>query len=232
MSMNKVSGNMYREILGQNLTHTWNPLGGKCPHECTYCSTQKLMRYPVIKKKYSGPPKLCENTLQDNLGSGNFIFVVAQNDLFAHSIPDEYIEKVLAQCRKYPDNKYLFQSKNPVRFWTDFKFPYNTILATTIESNRQYDEISTAPPPIDRAFGISVMKIDCEFVTMITVEPVLDFDLDEFVKLLKSTKADQINVGAVTGGHKLPEPSKEKLDALIKAIKPHLKSNIKRLTQE
>jgi len=84
--MNKSNGNMYSWI-----THTWNPLAGKCLHECSYCSTNKLMRYPVIKQKYSGELRLDAKAMEENLGSGNNIFVVAQNDLFAADVPEIFI---------------------------------------------------------------------------------------------------------------------------------------------
>ena len=45
-------GNMYE------WAKPWNPLGGECPHQCAYCSTNSLKRYPVIKDKYSGDLRL------------------------------------------------------------------------------------------------------------------------------------------------------------------------------
>ena len=66
--MLKQNGNMYNWI-----TKTWNPLGGACPHMCEYCYAQNF-RFPVLKKKYSGPPRLYENELKKNLGCDNFIF--------------------------------------------------------------------------------------------------------------------------------------------------------------
>ena len=32
MGLNKQKGNMYAFV-----THTWNPIRGKCPHDCSYC---------------------------------------------------------------------------------------------------------------------------------------------------------------------------------------------------
>jgi hypothetical protein len=50
--MKDQKGNMYPGI------KTKNPLAGKCLHGCSYCSTNSLMRYPVIAKKYSGEIRL------------------------------------------------------------------------------------------------------------------------------------------------------------------------------
>jgi len=65
----------------------WNPLGGECPHKCSYCSSQRYMRYPAFKAKYTGQPRIFEKELK-NLGNGNMVFVCSQNDLFAKEIPD------------------------------------------------------------------------------------------------------------------------------------------------
>ena len=80
--LNKVSknGNMY-DWVGPR----WNPIGGKCPHLCKYCYVNNF-RFPSLKEKYSGPPRLYENELKKNLGSGNFVFAGSCIDIFAESI--------------------------------------------------------------------------------------------------------------------------------------------------
>ena len=62
-----------------------------------------------------------------------------------------------------------------------------------------------------------------------------DFDLDDMVALLKSFKPEQVNIGCNSNpGVILPEPSKEKLMALIHELREfvptvELKSNSKRI---
>ena len=69
-------GNMY---VGKE---TWNPLAGRCGHECTYCSSHTLRRrYKACNVKYNGPYRIYEHEMT-SLGKGKTIFVVAQNDLF------------------------------------------------------------------------------------------------------------------------------------------------------
>ena len=209
------------------VTHTWNAIKGKCPFDCSYCYMKKWGNLKA--------PRLDESEFKTDLGSGNFIFVGSSIDMWHPDISKLGMLTIWEHLKKYPKNKYLFQSKDPWQFeswmhtWPDYFEGIDAVFATTIETNRNYYDISNAPPPSERADTIKGFKEDWGYPIMITVEPVLDFDLDEFVALLKSTNADQINIGAVTGGYKLPEPSKEKLQALIGAIMPHLKSNIKRL---
>ena len=64
---------------------------------------------------------------------------------------------------------------------------------------------------------------------MVTLEPVLDFDINGLVNMINLMKPEWVNLGADSGGHKLPEPSKEKLLKLIDRIEIRQKKNLKRL---
>jgi len=68
---------------------------------------------------------------------------------------------------------------------------------------------------------------------MVTIEPIMDFDLIELVTIIKNIKPEWVNIGADSKGHNLPEPSKEKINALIEELKKitevKIKDNLKRL---
>jgi len=210
------------------VTHTWNPLGGKCPHGCSYCSTNKF-HYPVLIEKYSGPPRLIEDELKTNFGDSKFIFVCAQHDLFAEDIQDDWIAKILDHCEKFR-NRYLFQTKNPINFHV-WGLPMNSVICTTIESNRWYPKImNNTPHPRKRAEAMSGL---IKLKKYVTIEPIMDFDLEEMVEMIEWCMPLQVNIGADSGNNNLPEPSKEKILALIseleKFTKVVQKSNLDRL---
>jgi len=223
MTLNKQKGNMYSFI-----THTWNPIKGKCPHQCSYCYYQNN---PCFNPKI-GKLRLDEKTLFDSLGKNNFIFVGSSTDMFAEEVPSEWIEKVLKWCIGYNKNKYLFQSKNPKRF-LEFKdtFPKNTILGTTIETNRNQHIVyfSKAPLVQDR---VEYLKNNI-YKTMVTIEPIMDFDLEQLINLIKKVNPEWVNIGADSQNSNLPEPSPEKVKALIKELNKYtevkVKDNLKRL---
>jgi protein gp37 len=48
---------------------------------------------------------------------GQKIFVCSMADLFGDWVPDEWIEEVFEACKKAPQHKYLFLTKNPSRYW-------------------------------------------------------------------------------------------------------------------
>lgn len=215
------------------ITHTWNPLAGECPHKCSYCSTNKLIkRYLGLKKKYSGDIRF-STAVYDSLGSGKFIFVVAQNDLFAEGVDSDFTDTILRNCCKYPDNKYLFQSKNPHGIWMNYKWlPKNSVVCTTIETNRYYPSMYGCPSTQNRAIHMEMIA-QLGIKTFVTVEPVMDFDLPEMVELIKQCKPEQVNIGSDSGNNHLLEPSKEKLLALIDELKKFTviakKTNLERL---
>ena len=153
MTMNKQIGNMYGFV-----THTWNPIKGKCSHDCKYCYMK------VWKQK---PLRSVEKELMDNLGQDNFIFVGSSTDMFAKDVPKEWITKVLAQCRNYEGNTYLFQSKNPSRFWNfEGEYPKNTIFGTTLETNRDMREISKAQSTKARVSNMQERFMEKTMVTI------------------------------------------------------------------
>lgn len=219
MGLNKSTGNMY-----PFLDWTWNPIAGECPIRCSYCSTNKIKRYPVIAAKYSGDLRLEQHQLCPMKNKG-FIFVCSQQDLFCADSKD--ILAVLDHCRKYDENKYLFQSKNTKEMYNATwlypdRFPTNRILCTTLENDTF----------IHRAKYFNMIK-DSKFVKHVTIEPVMKFDLNEFVSMLREINPAQINIGADSGGNNLIEPTSEEILSLIseleKFTKVVQKENLKRL---
>jgi len=213
MGMNKQKGNMYAFV-----THTWNPIRGKCPHDCSYCY---MKVYP------QGDFRFVEEELKTNLGEDNFIFVGSSTDMWVKQSQAFWLDRILAHCREY-NNRYLFQSKTPERFhW--FAFPADTVLGTTLETNRFYDGISKAPVVGHR---VAWMK-ELELPKMISVEPIMDFDLEYFVDWIRQIAPEFVSIGADSKGHKLPEPPPDKLQHLVNELQKFttvkLKDNLKRL---
>jgi len=218
MSLNKQTGNMYPWV-----THTWNVIKGKCPHDCIYCY---MKQYPQPELHFD------EKELKTDLGSGNTIFVGSSCDMWAEYIPDKWIEQVMFHCMEY-GNRYLFQSKNPIRFIEilDF-FPDEAIIGTTIETNRKYDFISLAPRTELRKEHIQESILP----KMVSIEPIMDFDLDELVRWIEEIKPEFVSIGADSKGHNLPEPSPEKTRQLIqelaKITQVKIKDNLKRILRQ
>lgn len=206
------------------VTHTWNAIKGICPHDCSYCYMKRFPQKPM---------RLDANELKTDLGTGNFIFVGSSIDMFAEEIPSEWILAVLEHCKKYEGNTYLFQSKNPARFFefaSRGSFPKNTILGTTIETNFK-NNFSKAPSPEDRAKSMAGWDVSVR--RMVTIEPIMDFYMPDLVELVKMAKPEWVNIGADSKNSNLPEPSKQQVDELIveleKFTKVRRKTNLARL---
>ena len=217
MGLNKQKGNMYDFV-----THTWNPIKGRCIHGCIYCYMQRF--WDMMKNDKF---RLDEKELKTNLGEGNFIFVGSSTDMWLGKT--EWISKVLVHIAKYPKNTYLFQTKFPFGFY-DWTFYDNQILGITLESNRRYPEISTTSNPLKRVRDF--MEIE-HSRKMVTIEPILDFDVLPLATMIATIEPEWVNIGAATGVHDMPEPSREKILLLGAELKKFTevkyKPNLKRL---
>jgi len=86
-------------------------------------------------------------------------------------------------------------------------------ICTTIETNRWYPDIMhTSPDPHNRAAMMGRIRNIAKYVT---IEPIIDFDLVPMVELIKRCGPMQVNIGADSGNNHLPEPSADKVLALI-----------------
>lgn len=212
----KPNSNMYGFI-----NATWNVIKGKCPHDCAYCYMKRFKQSPL---------HFDEKELKTDLGEGNFIFVGSSCDMWAYGISEEWISMILEYCLQFPKNRFLFQSKNPQRFREFYgKFSSQSVLGTTLESNREYPEIyRDARPVFERHLSISeVCKEDGNEV-MITIEPILDFDFKEFADMIYDIEPSWVNIGADSKGHNLPEPPPEKIMDLIAELNTFTEVNIKK----
>lgn len=224
--VNQVKGNMYKFI-----THTGNAIKGVCEHDCKYCYMKPKGNLKDVR--------LDETEFKTKLEDGNFIFIGSGTDMFASNIPSEWIIQVLDYCND-SDNRFLFQSKNPQRFLEFIDHPVfkKSVICTTIESNRTYSECMGATPSVEERAKAMGEIADKGFETYVTIEPIMDFDLDELVELIKICKPAQVNIGA-NSYHKqipLPEPTRNQILKLIEKLTDlkiviDEKPNLKRLTE-
>ena len=232
--LKKAQGNMYEFLndhpqKGSDRGYTWNPISGRCEHNCKYCY---MKMFPL------GNLNLNRKKLKTDLGKNNFIFIGSSCDMFANDVPKEWIFEVLAHCVKSHNNKYLFQSKNPNKMFLLRQYiPEYSVIGTTLETNRSYPEMGKAPSITERVASMHQIKNCWRFKEiMLTIEPIMDFDLEEFVRLIKTCKPTWVNIGADSKNHNLPEPSKEKIQALIEELKKFteikFKSNLDRIMKK
>ena len=224
--LNPSVGNMYDWV-----THTWGCIHG-CPHQCDYCYAKKMAeRY---KREWSSVPQLSKPF--PNLdGKPKKVFVCHTSDLFAEEVPDDMIKDVLVHCQMSPANRYVFQTRNPARIvrqgWLytphckniNRAYVYNPIVGCTIETNRNdlAKQHSGAPAPTDRAQAMRNLS-QFGFETFVTVEPILDFDVEQFVNLLLFANPATVYIGADSKGCGLEEPTVEKVVELVNELNNRL----------
>lgn len=203
---------------------TWNPYFG-CQHRCYKggCWAKKRLAHRLGKMLdcqlcYDFVPHLHSERL-NRVPSDPKIFVVAHGDLFGYWVSSGVIHRILNVCREIPKEVWFFETKNPRRY-AEFAdaFPSNTVLSTTIETNRQYSKavMGYAPSPLERLRGIN--RISHKFPIHVSIEPIMDFDLNDMVAMMKFLQPIKVAVGYDSLNNGLPEPPKEKTLRLIKKL--------------
>lgn len=203
---------------------TWNPFRG-CEFNCTYCGPsfkrQAKRQMHRCMKCYSFEPHFHPERLKV-LPNNRIIFVCGVGDLSfcEDGHMRQIVERVIKHDKQYGDREYYFQSKRPEYFAPYISsFSKNCILVTTLETNRDegYGAISEAPPPKERYRQFKELDYPRKVVT---VEPVLDFDLDEFSEMLLALEPEYVWIGFNSRPEfiSVPEPTNEKVAALIEIL--------------
>jgi hypothetical protein len=181
------------------------------------------------------PLHLDEKELRTDLGQYNFIFVCSGCDLFHSDTPDKWIERIVDYTKVF-DNRYLWHTKNPQRYlnWRE-SFGNNDVLCVTMETNLHIPEImGNAPAPEKRADAAA--DLPEKYKRMVTIEPIMKFNLKDFSHMILRTQPDQVNIGSDSGNNGLPEPSGKEIKALIECLEIYTKvlkkPNLKRLLKE
>lgn len=222
MSLNIRKGDMYKFV-----DYTWNPIKGKCLHDCSYCYMKQIT-------PNANEPRLVESEFDTYLGYGRSIFIGSSTDMFAKNIPSEWITKILDYCYQNSNkenlNTYLLQSKNPKRFLEFINHPLmkRVVFCTTIETNRFYPEIMNNAPKVEERVEAMEEIARFERATIITAEPLMQFDHEEMVTFIRRCKPKLVNIGRNSCRNiVLPEPTKEEVQQLITELESFTKVNIK-----
>jgi len=205
------------------ITCTWNPLGGRCPHNCVYCWSMGpkgfVAKYGMWK--YRGPARLVSTAPFRKFKAGEFVFVCDMCDLFASTVPDDAITTVLDAIRQSPKAKFLLLTKNPQRYLDlDVEWPSNIIFGATIESNIDYPSLSKAPLQSSRLSAMLELAGVRELRgrMMISIEPILSFGFHGFVEDLGAISPGIIAIGYDNYNHHLPEPTLAETMQLIEEL--------------
>jgi protein gp37 len=210
------------------ITANWNPVKG-CLHDCSYCWAKRYADRLKNTAKYADgfKPALCKQELNKKF-KYKFVFAVDMGDLFGEWVPSEWIQKVIDATKQSPTSNFLFLTKNPERYYEFLdSLPGNVVLGATIESNRTYP-LSKAPSNRERYCLMANLPWDNK---LISIEPIMDFDLEVLVPAIKAISPAVVYVGYDNYNNKLPEPSLAKTKVLIQELEKFTRVRTKTLRE-
>ena len=167
----------------------WNPFRG-CNFDCIYCMESSFQSFGDRRlydckkcnnyEPHEHPERLLPEYELEDTPYMKFIFTCSSGDISFCST--EFLQLIINRIKQEPDKNFLIQSKNPDTF-NRVRFPKNVILGTTIETNRDVlyreNNISKAPVPSKRYEDFLNVN---HYQKMVTLEPLLDFDLDVMIE--------------------------------------------------
>ena len=213
---------MFR-LLWDKPIKTWNPIIG-CLHDCYHGRCWARIQARRQKHRcfycYHFHPHIHRERLGKFPKSG-VVFVVSMGDMWGDWIPSEWIRKILKPMKPYwekPDLIFFFETKNPARY-IDFAdlIPPNSILSTTIETNRDY-KVSKAPPPKERYLAMVSSELK-KFAKHVSIEPIMKFDLKAMYRWIQEIDPKMVSIGYDNYNAKLPEPTVEETRKLIDRLR-------------
>jgi protein gp37 len=200
---------------------TWNPVVG-CLHECSYCwaRTLAITELKNVERYKDGfKPKLVKKELGKKFYN-EFVFVSDMGDLFGDWVFPEWIKEVIHTLKLSPSSDFLFLTKNPKRYFEFLDImPLNVVLGATIETNRSF-RVADAPSVEERCGMMAKLPWKRKLVS---VEPIMDFDLEVFVQWIRDIRPRVVYVGYDNYQHKLPEPTLAKTEQLITQLQAFAK---------
>jgi len=194
------------------ITRTWNPLGGKCQHECSYCWARKLAEQKKMMK-YQGCNRIYPKELQKQFKPSDFIFVCDMCDLFGDWVFKPNVQAILDVISGSPA-RFLLLTKNPKRY-REFEIPLNCVCGATIECDMNFKVSGNAPTPYSRIMDLRDLRIVNP--KMVSIEPIMNFT-ENFPYMIAFFKPEFVAVGYDNYHNGLPEPSMSKTMMLIDVL--------------
>ena len=110
MGLNLSNGNMYKFV-----GYTWNPIKGKCLHDCSYCYMKQI-------NPNANPPRLAEYELNTDLGCGRSIFIgsstiCSQKTYHPNGLPECWITAIRTETCYCP-TLTCCSPRTPRDFWS------------------------------------------------------------------------------------------------------------------
>jgi DNA repair photolyase len=181
---------------------------------------QLKQKFPMLKTKYSGEPRIYQKELAKakNFTKDDFVFVCDCTDLFGHWVPTSLIRQILFEIMNSPA-KFLLLTKNPQRYGqyimeTADQIPSNCTLGCTIESD--IDHIISGQPETHRIAEMQNYS-NIGYPIMVSIEPIMQFSL-KFIERVGRLKPKFVAIGYDNYNHGLPEPSLTRTKFLMERL--------------
>lgn len=257
MPLTKPNGNMFPNNF---VDYCLSYLVGGCQYQCRYCYVPTIRKR--FRRKDDNMPYWYDmpyRAKKVHIPKGR-VFINHTTDGFAANLAHSWIEDYLENIWHWynannQENTFIFLTKNASRLkhfnYIFERFPEKALLfGITLESNTYaYQPIEFVRDeknhPLEVASFTKAMnprqraEVFADFIentgnaSFISVEPILEFDLDDLIYLIEKINPQLVFIGADSKRSNVKEPNSEKIVMLINALTKftdvRLKKNLYRL---
>jgi len=200
---------------------TWNPFVG-CEFNCSYCWARRMARRLKCELCRSFTPHIHEERLNPKaLPKSGIVFVGDMGDVACQPEGIRKVLKFVEEFQKKHETVFFFETKSPYYYVLVFPElanldPRKTIYSATIETNRSITRIYSKAPDPERRY--LAMKMLDQPKKHISIEPIMDFDLDIIFKWITDIEPEIVSIGYDNYNNHLLEPPLSKTLKLIKDL--------------
>lgn len=226
--------------------YTWNPLVG-CSHDCYWLMpggnkaecyaktiTERFSLQPNFKDFVLHPDRLSQPS---KIKKASGVFLDSMSDLMSHTVPDDYIRKVLNVCRECPQHIFLLLTKNAPRL-LQYEFPPNVWVGVSTPPDFMFGKQLSEPQKESYLRkALNVLSDVKSYIRWMSMEPLNG----DYACILYDYELpiDWVTIGAASYGTTYYPPDEVFLRNLIEVLIENdipifFKSNMKcsRLSQE
>jgi DNA repair photolyase len=217
-----------------------------CKFDCRYCefTFKRQMRRQVKNCPTCAEyiphwhPERLKNYIPPTFGE-EFVWIAPNSDI-AFSNPQlcEFLwQQTFSVVNKHRETQFFLQTKDPSIFpKLPHPYPANLMLGITLETNDIdcYRGVSKAPDPLQRYWVIRGNQFPTGNqipIDVITIEPIIDFDLEIFAGMIQDINPKRVYVGYDSHHSGLMEPPLDKTLKLIEKLEDFTKVKPKLLRE-
>ena len=223
---NPSGGIEWTHIFGPGTGYTANPVRG-CQHECRWRmpdGKEAQCYAKTVAERFGGVgtfehvtwhPEVLDKIRAHKAPAG--IFIESMSDLFAQTVPSDWVQQVLSVMIDCPQHRFFTLTKNPTRLIKIANYPRNLLLGVSMPPTFMFGhELTPVQQKLWFAKALESLCATDAKVKWVSLEP-LSWDCSELLWQYRN-KLNWAVIGAASDGAKTYQPENQIVRICLQAL--------------